>query len=170
MGRRKKIGICGGIWDKVLLEYCENKRSNPTWAIGELDYRKEGEVGTYINSVENIIFVKKKDKETILDSIRLGNLYVLLNGRLNHYPVLNEFFVKKEIKINISHNDKISRKVIINLIKNGRLFQRYEQFTPIDLSIQDKMKEAKGYYRLEIISVEDSSTIITNPIFVEGKK
>lgn len=162
-----KIGKIGGIWDKVLLEYCKGERDKPIWAIGELDYKKEGEGGTFINTVQNIVFVNEKRKESIIHSMNNGKMYVLKKGRFNYYPILENFSVKNnKINVQIDYNDKKRRKLLINLVKNGKLFRNLEETTPLNIEIKDDIIENKCYYRLEIISKEEDSMIITNPIFI----
>jgi hypothetical protein len=162
----EKVGKIGGIWDKVLLEYCEGKRDRPVWAIGELEYQQEGESGIFIDSIQNIIFVKNKDKKSIIESIRNGKMYVLKKGRFNYYPILEEFSVNSDgINIKVKYSDEGKRKILINLIKNGILYKNFEEISPIEIKIKDVII-GNGYFRLEIISKEEDSIIITNPIFV----
>jgi len=64
----------GGVWDRLLSDYCEGKRLKPIWAIGESDFRKEKDdianpATIFINPVEN-----KKD---VLNALKEGRIYAL---------------------------------------------------------------------------------------------
>ncbi len=85
----KKIGIPGGIWDQILLQYCRGTRNKPVWTVGELDYKAEGYLGTYLDSIQNILLIPTNLHENkqesristngkdILECLRNGRFYVL---------------------------------------------------------------------------------------------
>lgn len=167
----KEITKPGNYWDEVLIDYCKGRREKPIWAIGELDYKEEGESGTYINSIQNILTVKKKTREECLSSLREGKFYVLLSGKSGGLS-LDEFSVSRvksdiaKIKIKItSANQKI---LTIRLIYMGNLIKIFERETPVDLSyihnIDTNIK--KSFYRIEV-EANDGSKIISNPLFTD---
>ncbi|MBI3008691.1 MAG: hypothetical protein HYY56_04160, partial [Candidatus Omnitrophica bacterium] len=77
-----KIGKPGGIWDRVLMEYCSGKRKKPVWAIGELDDHGMGDRD--LIDVMTIFLMKGKNHKEVLDALREGRVYAVRRGALRH--------------------------------------------------------------------------------------
>jgi hypothetical protein len=161
-----------GIWDKLLIEYMEGKRKNPVWIIGTPHFT--GESGP-IGYLETIFFIREAKTKDVLAALREGRMYVRFN--LGGEPViLNEFSVKNTgrglIQIIIKGTQPPAAEPLkIELIRNGKAFKNFEETdNEWGITVEDNFlpKESKVYYRLKISS--HSSTIFTNPIFVEGKE
>lgn len=180
----------GGQWDRVLKEYCEGKRQNPVWAIGELDYLGEGINDTWLNSVQTVLILDELSEAAILSSIRNGKMYAVCKPRQESELRLDEFIVedtasgimatmgeiihihgKPRIKLKVSFANGASKPVKIKLIKGGQLIKLYELITPADISFEDELFESDGknYYRLEVYR-NWNSILISNPIFVKKWK
>lgn len=177
----------GGQWDKALKEYCEGKRQNPVWAIGELDYLGEGINDIWLNSVQTVLILEELSETAILSSIRKGKMYAVCKPREESELKLDEFVVedttsgtkatmgdtahihgKARIKSKVSFANRASKPVKIKLIKGGQLIKLYELMTPADISFEDDSFERNGksYYRLEVYR-NWNSVLISNPIFVK---
>lgn len=189
----KKVGIPGGIWDKILHQYCQGLREKPIWAIGELDYKSEGYLGTYLDSIQNILLIptnlhKSEQKsrintniKTVLDCLRKGKFYVLQKAK-NSKLILEKFEIESEmgkaiiseeikysdfpkIKIKIDNGSIEKLPLKINLIRGGKVIKIFEQNLPVDIEYIDyDLPTGKTYYRLEISGADCG--ILTNPIFV----
>ncbi|MFH1232038.1 MAG: hypothetical protein V1709_11155, partial [Planctomycetota bacterium] len=62
----QKIGLPNGIWDNVLKEYCDGRRSKPVWAIGELDDYGEKDISRLLT----VLLLKQKSYQTAIDALR----------------------------------------------------------------------------------------------------
>ena len=173
-----KIGRPGGIWDKVLMEYCSGKRKKPVWAIGELDDHGMGDRD--LVDVMTIFLMKVKNHKEALDALREGRVYAVRGGSLRHSMRLKDFSVKRErdsngdfnpvisIKIDYSGvNEPQGKKITAWIVKNGKIVWEEKGICPFSFDFRDTSYDAgsKGYYRLDI-SDEDGCHIISNPIFV----
>jgi len=154
----KKVGIPGGIWDQILNQYCRGTKEKPIWAIGELDYKSEGYLGTYLDSIQNILLIptnlQESKQETqintnikeVLDCLRKGKFYVLQKAKDSEL-VLEKFEIETgegialmgeeirgreppKIRIKIKNGSKEKSLVKINLIRGGEIIKTFEQNSP----------------------------------------
>ncbi|MCX7957161.1 MAG: hypothetical protein N2643_04630 [Endomicrobia bacterium] len=174
----RKIGFPGGIWDKVLLEYCNKKRKKPIWAFAEVDF---GENSDPIYFRKNIVFVNKRDKENILMALKRGNFYsvwrqkdkelLIKNFTIQSVPIVygeKYKFLDKKLKLSfeISFSDNSSKNVKIYIIKNGEIIQNINKYTPIKVEFYDYKDNKFFYYRIFVES-DYPNMLATNPVFIE---
>ena len=158
----KEIGKKGGSWDRMLFEYASGRRSDPVFAYGETDYRKEGE-GIALDGVRNVVNAKKGDEKALVSALKKGEFYVLKKGRTEAVPVLNEFSSKGQI--NVAMSDGSKKNVVIKLIKDGFVREVFEGRTPLQKSFKiQRPDRGLCYYRLEVMT-EEGSLILSNPLF-----
>jgi len=178
----KTIGIPGGIWDKLLIEYLEGKRTSPIWAIGELDFTESGRAQTWIDTVKTVLFVETKSAQGVLEALRKGRMYAVrrLPGKelvLHHFWVQNEKGERAtfgesltvsgipEVHFDLSFSDDVSRSVRVLIIRNGQVIEEVEKETPLSFTYEDVYSsDHSSFYRLEIRG-ERGELILTNPIF-----
>ncbi len=174
-----KIARPGGIWDKVLMEYCIGKRRKPVWAIGELDDHGMGDRD--LTDVMNIFLLKEKNSKDVLDALREGRVYVVRRGSMRHGLRLEDFSLKNEIDdkgdlnpvihVKLNYANTIAggtdKRVTVWIVRDGRIVWEEKGICPLSFDFRDTSPHAgnKGYYRLDI-SDEDGCHIISNPIFV----
>jgi len=183
------VGSSGGIWDKILVDYCERKRNFPVWAIAELDYKEEGRLGTYIDSFKNIIFMEKNQEFTagnVIKCIKSGRFYLLKKGQNNYEPILEKFEIKDNkltatmgnkiyiqndynLIINLRTSDNKEHFARIKIIKNGKIIKDYDTSIPKEITEKYNLDDKKIYYRIQIES-DNNTELVTNPIFVECKE
>lgn len=165
----RQSAVCGGYWDKALLQYCEGKRSSPVWAVGEVDYTDEPQ----IDEIQVVMDVKKRSFKGVLETLSNGKFYVLFKPQ-NYYLALDKFSVtacgdnSPFISFEISSSDSKKHNVKVKLIKNGKLFQTFEGSTPLNVRFIDHQEntQAKSYYRLDIFE-RSGSQILSNPVFFQ---
>jgi len=176
----KTIGIPGGTWDKILMEYVDGKREKPVWAIGEIDYHYEGEAGgKRIEELQTVFLLENLDRSSVTDALRNGKIYALRRTK-DSFLSLDEFsidgaFMGDEVtlsdapvlKIKISAFPSDSQRVVVKIIRCGEVIKMLDLVTPSEVHFKDEdlEREKMLYYRLEIRG-ERSNLIITNPIFV----
>ncbi|MBU0951322.1 MAG: PHP domain-containing protein [Elusimicrobia bacterium] len=176
-------GNAGGYWDQALIEYCENKRKKPEWAIGELDYINDGVQNNYLNLNKNILLVDKLTKENALDALRKGRFYVTSKYKPNGFePVLTNFTIKSaetrvtfgeslhyrgKVKIffTISTSDNSHRKLKTRFIEDGKIINTITKESPANIEFEFQPVKNHTYCRIEI-DMENSTKLVTNPIFL----
>lgn len=173
-GTNHDLILAGGAWDKVLKSYCEGKRNQPVWAIGEADYRGRGR----IDSLQNIFFLHKFKPELAYEALRRGRLYVRyylenkIDVSLSDFHIedsqntAGEFaFMGEEIRIkgrprlHIKGNYAIypSEDLSLEIIRNGEIIKelKLSEGGIFDLEFQDDSLGAldkKIYYRLNFFA------------------
>lgn len=179
----EKIGRPQGIWDELLTQYCQGLRKRPVFAIGELDYEREGDLSDYLRDLRTVLLVRELDKKEALLALKNGRMYVKRNAP---YFVLDKFTLKDEasgvektygerIKTGGKVKIKIAGRFLkanetplsIALIKDGEIVEFFNESAPFEISYEDTIEKGKmSYYRAEIKS--DNALIVTNPIFVRN--
>ncbi len=180
----RKVANPGGIWDKILNEYCEGKRERPVWAMGEIDYR--GGTGKEIDSVQTVFLIPQLNREAVLDALKKGRMYALRKSyqealSLDNFVVkdssksaiMGETLIsnnKPTIQIKISCPAPKVKKIKVKLIRKGEIIKTFDVENSEEIIYEDdyyKLGE-KIYYRLDIAA--RGGRIISNPIFVEFTK
>jgi hypothetical protein len=173
----------GGLWDQVLLEYCQGKRRKPAWAISTADFHRDGESGENLGNFPTIFLVKKRTAGEILFAMRQGRMYACL-GRYPQRIILEEFHIcsancensatlgqeitlteNPSIHISLALNIPTVNHVLIRLIRAGKPIKTFEGTLPMEIEYEDPyyMPGRKVYYRLDL---RGKGTLISNPIFV----
>ena len=178
----KKVGSPGGIWDKILTEYCNDARTAPIWAIASQEYDQGGSLASRLQGVETVVLVKELNQSSILKALGKGHAYVIAGDRalrLERFeitdtstPATGLMGEKVNIKgfptLNISGGNKAgdSLPVTVRIIRNGNIIETLNAGSLFSLRYTDKFHEPGKmvYYRLEIRN--DKTVIVTNPIFV----
>ncbi len=169
----KVLGKPGGLWDKLLKEYCEGKRDRPIWAIGELDYKE----GDWMGMTQTVFFLKDFKEEDVLDALKKGRAYAVrgidkpiiedfsLEGS-GRKAIMGEELLSKEsveVLINIKFPKPPKDEIKIFLIRNGEIKETFSTRKDILIKYKDDYIQygKRIYYRLAI-----GEQLITNPIFV----
>lgn len=180
------VGRPGGIWDKILKEYCKGLRESPIWTIGGLAFAQGGEnLGWRMKNLRTILLIPRLTKETVLQALREGRMYVV-QGKEDLEFILDEFFVKDSasdakgimgdeigskgkplIKIKGHFLGEEVESVTVQLIRGGIVIETFKVMNPFEIEYQDDYFSdgEKIYYRIEIRA--PSEIIISNPIFVK---
>jgi len=177
----------GGLWDQILLEYCEGKREKPIWGISTADFHEEGHAGEKLGNFPTVFLVKEKSKKNILDALKKGRMYASRGDVDLPRLRLREFYISDskssqrgvmgeeiqivgtpEIHILISTDDPGEVNPLkVRLIRDGKLLKEFSGKTPLEINFLDEISKPgrKAYYRLD---VRDSRNriVVSNPIFV----
>jgi hypothetical protein len=165
----KTVGVPGGIWDKVLEEYCHGNRQKPVWAISELDYRAEGYLNTWFDSFTNILMMNEQDtltKEQVIDHLRNGQFYCSAKAHDHAGLILDDYGLRNNMLFVRAHaQDNSAQPIKVTIISNGSIVGKFDSETPSDIRFRAPGQAGKkSYYRVEITSTLYGK-IITNPVF-----
>lgn len=168
-------------WDTVLKEFCLNKRKNPVWATGEVDY--DGKAPRQrIDEIQTVFLLRQLNKDSVFEALKKGRFYARrysddFNIDLEEFSLEDRIMgetakVKAQPKLIIKGNAHIQPEAEIKLeiIRSGKVAQIYEikqgrfDLEFIDNGFIDTAK--KNYYRLNFFW-EEKLILISNPIFCE---
>jgi hypothetical protein len=188
----RHVGPPGGIWDKILLQYCAGMRERPVWVIGEVDYKGHG---YSIDETQTVILTKEKSNEEIMYALATGKMYAAMGDA--NMLTLNSFVVedtssgklafmgddivltgKPRIRIVVTvdktHKSSAYKKrgFKIDLIRNGTVIKTFEADDSIDIAYDDDYynPDEKVYYRLAVDTSYLFRGIVSNPVFVTFKE
>jgi len=145
----------GGLWDRVLSDYCRGYREHPVWGIATAHYHKEGEAGEQLGNFQTGFFVEKLSRKDVLEALRTGKTYAY-RGSYPKYARLDEFSVSPAdgsqraisgeqivlkgnpvIRIRISGDPESAPAVKVRLIRSGELVKVFEGPLPMEVSYED---------------------------------
>lgn len=177
----EKIGRPGGIWDRVLIDYCNKKRSRPVWAIGELDDHGTGD--RRIDEVQTVFLVEERTEKEYLRALREGSIYAVykVKGGIS----LDEFMVQTKegtkvcemgeeakwesgftLYLKVSSLIPIGEVIKTELVQEGKVIETFEGRDKVEACFNIPVLESgKTYFRLD---AKDGSGnhLISNPIFL----
>ncbi len=184
----KQVGIPGGIWDEVLMQYCQDKRKAPVWAIAGLAFDQNGDLSSRMQNLRNRLLVPQLNKVQVLTALKKGRMYVL-RGKQSGQFILDKFTIADAVtgnnavmgqelllaggvRLNITGSflDGNNSPVEIALIRDGKVIKVFEETAPFNVIYDDDYMPTSGqrsYYRLQIRAKD--LIVITNPIFVMAK-
>jgi len=177
----------GGLWDQILLEYCEGKREKPIWGISTADFHEEGHAGEKLGNFPTVFLVKKKSKEDILEASKKGRMYAyrgdvdLPRLRLEEFYISDSESSQKavmgeeiqiisapQIHILLSTDDpREVNPLKVRIVRDGKLLKEISGETPLKINFLDEISKSsrKIYYRLDARDSRDR-LVVSNPIFV----
>lgn len=182
------IGKPGGIWDKVLNEYSQGKRSMPVWAIAGLAFDFSGNLKDALKDLRNMVLLDDFSSKGVLEALKKGRVYVIRGAKSSQF-ILEEFLIEdlnnqqtkgmgetfaannSQFKIKImgyflEENETDQADIQVSLIKNGEIIKLFLEKNSFNIEFIDyKINQSKDFYRIELKSKD--LHLITNPIFVE---
>jgi hypothetical protein len=180
----RRVAVPGGVWDKVLNEYCQGRRRVPIWVMGGLGFDTEDDLNKYLQDLRTIFLLPELNKEEVLSALKKGRMYIV-RGKDSSGFTLDEFKVsdstgpgeaimgeeielsgKPVIKIKGHFSDGKSASLKIKLIRDGDIINTIDVVTPFDIAYQDEpvLNKKRSYYRAEVVS-ENILTVV-NPVFI----
>lgn len=169
----------GGLWDRVLTAYCQGRRAQPVWVIGELDWRTPKE--RPLDQLLTIVQADARTPQALLKAMREGRMWAVFRQG-PQAPSLEKFEIVDQhgrstgsggwaasgplrVVIQGHRGEGAGRAANMFLVRNGEIF--YAQPVAQDdfaFSWVDPAPPPKGYYRA--IYEGPAGRIYTNPIFV----
>ncbi len=174
----------GGLWDRVLSDYCRGYREYPAWGIATAHYHKEGEAGERLGNFQTGFFVEKLSRKDVLEALRTGKTYAY-RGSYPKYARLDEFSVSSTdgdkravsgeqvvlkgnpvIRIRISGDAPTEANVRVRLIRSGELVKVFEGALPLEITYEDEYFKPgeRAFYRMDM---QEYGILVSNPIFVD---
>lgn len=181
-----KIGGPGGVWDRVLGEYCSGKRPGPVWAIGEMAYHdSDRKGGKELDEVETVFLSGASDAASILSAMKSGKMYAVRNSkecrlRLEDFTVEcpgggkamagEELSAQGPVKVSfaVTWEGLAGGPVTAQVIRSGKVVKEYVLATPGSVEYEDDLYEpgTRTYYRLDVRG-RYPAMLFSNPIFVK---
>jgi hypothetical protein len=178
----------GNIWDKILIEYCLDRRENPVWGISSADFHREGGAGVKLGDYPTFFLVRSKTKKDILDALKKGRMYACRGDADSPRLILKDFSISDSknlekvvmgeeifskgypsINIRIATTDsEKGNSITVRLIRSGNLLETFSAETPLSINFEDDFFEPskKVYYRLDAMD-KKGRKLVSNPIFVQ---
>jgi len=174
----------GGLWDRLLSDYCRGYREHPAWGIATAHYHKENEAGEQLGNFQTGFFVEKLSRKDVLEALRTGKTYAY-RGRYPQFARLDEFSVSPAdggrraisgeqialkgnpvIRIRISGDAGSTAPVRVRLIRSGELVKVFEGPLPLEIHYEDEYFRPgeRAFYRVDM---QEHGTLVSNPIFVD---
>ena len=177
----KHIGKPGGIWDRVLNEYCLGKRKGPVWAIGELDFEGEGNLEN-VKETATILSLRERSGKGVLEALRAGRMYATRNFA-SQWLTLEEFSVGDPYRVaymgetlrthdpphlRIKFAATQPKKFLVQVIRDGEIIGTFPVHGSGVVEFDDRTvpRSGKVYYRILALG-GDWAFLASNPIFVE---
>ncbi|MFH1878115.1 MAG: hypothetical protein ABH883_04850 [Candidatus Omnitrophota bacterium] len=184
----RDIGGPGGVWDKLLVEYCGGGRAKPVWAIGEMSYHSKKDAGGKdIDEVQTVFIARANTRPDILEAMKNGRMYALrrsadLRLDLDHfnveasdgkYAVMGQEILSRgpvKIHFGVSWTGISGDGVRAKLIRNGEIIKEFVLSCPGEFIFEDSFYTpgAKVYYRLDARG-KYPCMLFSNPVFVRFK-
>lgn len=174
----------GALWDQILNEFCDGKRSSPVWGIAGADFHAEKN-GIDLDTFQTIFWAKDKSAAAVLSALESGKVYAVQKSgnyrlSLDRFEAIDQGTGKKArmgdeidatgplliISGRVSASDRESYPVKVVLIRGGEVWESFEGMTPLEFHFVEKDQwNGKIFYRLEVRGPA-SHWLLSNPIFV----
>ncbi len=174
----------GGLWDRLLADYCRGYREHPAWGIATAHYHRENGAGEQLGNFQTGFFVEKLTRKDVLEALRTGRTYAY-RGTYPKFARLDEFSVSSAdggerafsgeqialkgnavIRIRISGDPESRAAVRVRLIRSGELVKVFEGPLPLAVRYEDEYFRPgeRAFYRIDM---QEHGTLVSNPIFVD---
>ncbi|MBL7136598.1 MAG: hypothetical protein ISS81_08435 [Candidatus Marinimicrobia bacterium] len=184
----KVIGKPRGLWDLVLMEYCQGIRQKPVWSIGELDFEESNNLNL-ISETNTFIFVKEKSRAGVYEALKAGRSYstrsflgdklVLEDFSIYDMYTKNSAFIGETlnlvspppvIHIRIKWIKPGNHQETVLLYRNTELIKKFVVSDLLDKWYVDKEPISDKMYYYRILVGEKWCTLATNPIFIRKQE
>ena len=182
-GENPTVTDPGKEWDRVLNEYCQGKRTKPSWGIGTSEFHEDGRWGLKLGVYQTTLLVKDFSREGVMEAVRSGRMYCS-RGDGQTWPKLEYFNIYGEgeekafmgdalttsrfpiVAFSVSDDAEKQRDkdTTIDLIRGGTLINTFKGKPPMEIKYMDETvpPNEKTYYRL----IDKKKHLTSNPIFV----
>jgi hypothetical protein len=174
----------GGIWDRVLDQYCRGERAHPVWGIATADFHTDGESGATLGDYPTVFLVREKTRAAVLSAMRDGRMYAV-QGPYPQRLVLDEFSVSAgdgpratlgeeitmtgipQIRLAVSLAVPGNGTATVRLIRGGTVIETITGALPLSATVTDARipRGEKTFYRL-MVAGGGAGAVAANPVFV----
>ncbi len=185
----------GGMWDKVLTQYCQGERERPVWAIAGASYHGGEEEETPIETYQTVFLLPKLDYPEVLSALRTGRIYPAIIRKGNRLW-LTDFRISSEdrsagmgetleasdpsVVVHIGIEGTPSDiPITLRLVRQGEVIREFIGTTPLRVTFRDQNprggerlaadspseQHKMVYYRLDVR--RRGARILSNPSFVQ---
>jgi hypothetical protein len=180
-GDRITITEPGNLWDQILMDYLAGGRKTWPSATAGIDFHDfKKDKGWYeLNQGLSILWAKEKNRDAILDALRLGRGYAtfqesadrnlrMVNFGLSaggHVAIAGETLkTASPITVTVTIDaDGGPPSARIEVVRNGDLLERADASLPWTLNRTDSLPAGRHYYRVRV--KHGRSELLSNPIF-----
>ena len=184
----------GGMWDKILIQYCQGERERPVWAIAGASYHGTERGEQPIDTYQTIFLLPSLDQAEVLSALRTGRVYPTIGWRGNRLR-LTEFRISSAGRsaemgetLQVSEpsvvvhmgveGTPLDAPVSIKVVRQGEVIKEFTGRTPLEVTFSDQYcgqvehlaadspidMRKMVYYRLDIR--RRGARILSNPIFI----
>jgi hypothetical protein len=182
-GDSSSAADAGGLWDKVLVDYCRGRRGQPVWAIAGADFHQE-QNGLDLDTFQTIFLIHAKRSQAVLQALEQGRFYAVQKSKDSRLS-LDQFKIRDNssdkvgimgekiyvtgtpiLEGRISALDRGRQDVAISIVRGGKKTWSFAGQTPLDFHLVDQDGwKGKTFYRLDVKS-KTGGHLLSNPIFV----
>jgi hypothetical protein len=185
-GENPTVTDPGKEWDRVLNEYCQGKRTKPSWGIATSEFHEDGRWGLKLGVYPTTLLVKDFSREGVMEALKSGRMYCS-RGDGQSWPKLEYFNIYGDgeekafmgdtlktsrlpivaFRVSDDRERQRDRDTAIHLIRGGTLIHTFRGKTPMKIKYTDETAppNVKTYYRL----IDHRKHLTSNPIFVVYK-
>lgn len=175
----------GREWDQVLLAYCQGKRPQPVWVLGEIGFHDPSRP---LNMVQTIVYAGARTPAAILDAMRRGRMYAQFNAgdtpvvSLTAYAVADATTQQRagmgetlqnagQIHLVLSGTQPPGESATtITLIRNGvAVHQEQVADTSFTWEWREALPPAPQVWYYRVMLQRGTGLILTNPTFVRPR-
>jgi len=96
----RTVGNPGGIWDELLMDYCQGRMTAPVWAISEVDFGGENAPDNFplMGILQNVIWLEPSSlplRQRVVEMLKKGRFYALWKSGKEGI-VINDFYIQKK--------------------------------------------------------------------------
>ena len=172
----------GGVWDRLLSAYCQGRRPQPVWIIGESDWR--GPQERPLEMVTTELLADERSADGVLRALRAGRAWAVIRSGASQLQ-LDQFSVegaepsagatvggrvqaRGPVRIIVAgrRNPEAAEAMTLTVVHDGEVLAREEiRDAVFTRSWAGPAPAAAGYYR--VMMEEPSGVLYTNPVFVQ---
>ena len=185
----------GGMWDKVLIEYCRGERERPVWAIAGASYHgsEKGEEEP-IDAYQTVFLLPSLNYPEVISALRMGRVYPTF-GRRNSRLRLKDFRISSgkwsaemgeslevsdpSVAVHIGiEGTSLDTPVTVRLLRQGEVIKEFTGRTPLEVTFRDQYSGRTKHLATNSPAELDKmvyyrldvrrreARILSNPIFV----
>ncbi len=173
----------GGLWDRLISDYCAGRRKEPVWAIAGADFHKE-EAGVEIDTFQTVVWASEKSAEGILAAVKSGKCFAVLKNKGRARLDLLEYLLVDDetgevaysgmtlekagnpvLRFGIGMKDSSKGRIQVIIVDGGRAIE-YSGIMPFHGEYRPVPRRGRSWLRL-IAKDPRVGILLTNPIFVK---